>query len=305
MLTTLRYVPLRGWLSLAVGVVGAAVLAFDVLSWAAQPRFVEVPGIRVSRVPAAALALDKAGIRWRAADSGAAVRVEAARVPEALAALEREGVGLSRMRRSGAAPELTEQERAERDVERQLNAFLATTVGSERAFASVALTLNRDNVVERRVRYGREGAVLVRQRERWRLRGTFRNGDGAYDDTEWGVDRTVQKVRFAPGVVERLSIALVVDRRLRGRDVRQLRRAVASAAGVNARRGDRVRVSRVPLSAARGGARDRATMRALDARDVAFAILALGIIGFLISTHLSLRRARRIAGEARAVLPIQ
>lgn len=46
-------------------------------------------------------------------------------------------------------------------------------------------------------------------------------------------------------------------------------------------------------------------MRALDARDVAFAILALGIIGFLISTHLSLRRARRIAGEARAVLPIQ
>jgi flagellar M-ring protein FliF len=69
------------------------------------------------------------------------------------------------------------------------------------------------------------------------------------ESTDYGVDKTVTRTKVAPGTVQRLNVALVVDKTVPAAEVNQLRAAVASAAGIDRQRGDTLAVSQVAFAA--------------------------------------------------------
>ena len=292
----MRHLPLRAWVALAVSFVGFALTTSEVLRLAVAPRYVPVALTELRGLPDATLALDRAGVRWRTGDGGTQLTVEAGRANEARRLLAAEGV-LARPRRSAmAAAEPGPEEQAERALTGRLNATLADTVGADRAFASVSVDLDRSTRRERRLRYGRRAAVLERDREQWRLRGDFANGDGLYDTTVFGRDQSVRTTRFATGRVARLSVGLIIDPRVSRRDARELRGAVRAAVGLDRARGDVLRVSRAPV-------RRRAADAAAASPDrvaalVPWAVLALGTLVFLVEIVRGLRRRGRAPAEA-------
>src|SRR5262249_59195064 len=64
-------------------------------------------------------------------------------------------------------------------------------------------------------------------------------------DTTYGVNKTVESKVVAPGAVQRLSIALVVDKSVPAAEVGSLRSSVAALAGVDRKRGDTISLARV------------------------------------------------------------
>jgi flagellar M-ring protein FliF len=84
-------------------------------------------------------------------------------------------------------------------------------------------------------------------------------GDGAYDyalneeTTEFGIDRVVVRTSEAPGAIERLSVAVVVDdgslTGLAPPDIAALDALVAAAIGADPNRNDTVEVSAIPFPA--------------------------------------------------------
>src|SRR3954447_6686693 len=66
--------------------------------------------------------------------------------------------------------------------------------------------------------------------------------------TDFGVDKTVQRTKVAPGQINRLSVGLVVDKWVPPAQVAQLKNAVSAAAGIDAKRGDFLNVSQVAFA---------------------------------------------------------
>ncbi len=77
-------------------------------------------------------------------------------------------------------------------------------------------------------------------------------GDSRYDreteNSEFGVDKEVTRTKIAPGTVKRQGVSLVLDDTVPPSAVPELRRAVESAAGIDAERGDTLAVSQIPFA---------------------------------------------------------
>jgi flagellar M-ring protein FliF len=174
-----------------------------------------------------------------------------------------------------ATTKLQAEQRYNQDLEARLGALLAGTVGADKARVQVASTLNVDKATERKLTYDRRGVPLRTSEETERLRGgnggraggaagTASNvpgyagaaggagGDSNYNrrsgETEFGVGRTVRDTEFAPGTVERQQVAVVLDQSVPPAVASQVQQAVASAAGIDAGRGDKITVSRVAFA---------------------------------------------------------
>lgn len=74
--------------------------------------------------------------------------------------------------------------------------------------------------------------------------GNYVNSDTAQDNA---LDRTVTQTHRAPGSVDRLSVAVVLDSNVAGVDVAEIESIVTQAAGLEVARGDTVAVSRLPF----------------------------------------------------------
>jgi flagellar M-ring protein FliF len=125
-------------------------------------------------------------------------------------------------------------------------------------------------------------------------------GEGTYerDDAtrEFGVDRTTTRVVQAPGTVQGLSVALVVDEGAAVADA-ELRNLVAAAAGIDENRGDAIAISRVATPPTEDLApADEGGFLANLQRIVALAMLALIAIGLFLMS-----RRRRDDEEDRVV----
>ncbi len=157
------------------------------------------------------------------------------------------------------------------DVQR----LLTSVLGAGRSSVVVRATLDFDEVATERERYEPDSAVALRESvttESFDGTGTPPGGtvgvDGApqppedaeaytYDRNEtvreYGVDRTVTREVSAPGVVEGLSAAVLVDDgSLTGAaapDAAEIERIVAAALGIDEARGDEVAVSLVAFPA--------------------------------------------------------
>jgi len=161
-----------------------------------------------------------------------------------------------------------------RAMEADLNALLTRTLGPGKGQVSVTADLNADKTKRDSVTYAKRGVPLKSQTETERLRGggattggtagTGSNiptysagaaGGGANsnyqretESTEFGVNKTVDSTEVAPGAVNKLNVALLVDKSVPPADFAAIQDAVTSAAGIDAERGDTIQAAQVPFA---------------------------------------------------------
>jgi flagellar M-ring protein FliF len=150
-------------------------------------------------------------------------------------------------------------------MESNLNALLEQTLGPGKAQVQVNADLNVDKTSEKELVYAKKGVALRTQKETEQLQGgaagaagtagtganipTYSaNGAGnggsgsnyrrSSGTTDWGVDKKVISRDVAPGAVNRLNLALVVDKSVPPAVVNSLKQTLATAAGLDAKRGD-------------------------------------------------------------------
>jgi len=157
----------------------------------------------------------------------------------------------------------------------QINALLTATLGPGKAIARVHADLNANQLSVDKVTYAKKGVPLTKQTTTESLNskggagatpaGTSTNTTPAYaatstggngksqykhqtNDTTFGVDKTVQRSVVAPGTINQLDLALVVDTSVPAAQVASLKASVASMAGFTPKRGDTFAVSRVAFA---------------------------------------------------------
>jgi flagellar M-ring protein FliF len=208
------------------------------------------------------------------------------------------------------------QARYEQQVESNINAMLLRTLGPGKAEVQVSADVNADEATKDQLVYGKS-TPLKQTAETEKLTGgaggagaagTAANipsyaqgaagGASKYNrtakTTDLGVDKTVTRTKVAPGGVNRLDVALVVDKSVPKNELAAIQAAVSGAAGVLPSRGDTIAVSQVafakPTAVTAPGGGPVGGM--LDYAKIGAAALAL--LGFL---FFSARQLRRREGE--------
>lgn len=217
------------------------------------------------------------------------------------------------------------------DLSSEINAMLTQTLGPNKAQARVQADLNVNQTSIDSVTYAKKGVPVSTSTDNETLASkggaapqtptgtssnvpsytapttTGTNGSSNYkhvtSTTQYGVDKTVQHTTVAPGTVNRLDVALLLDQSIPASQVAAIKASVASMAGLNAKRGDTITVSRfafakppaAPVVAAKKG--PLANPIGL-AKYVAIALAAL------IFLFLMRRGLRRREGEALAPEPV-
>jgi flagellar M-ring protein FliF len=158
----------------------------------------------------------------------------------------------------------------------QVNALLASTLGAGKAQARVHANLTLDQTQISKVTYGKKGVALQTQLDSETLgtkggtankaasgvsanvpsyAGAAQSASGGNSNyskksgsTTYGVDKTVEQTTVAPGAVERLDVALLVDSSVPAAQLTALKQAVGSAVGLDIKRGDTLAVSQVKFA---------------------------------------------------------
>jgi flagellar M-ring protein FliF len=165
--------------------------------------------------------------------------------------------------------------RYSRALEADLNALLTRTLGPGKGQVSVTADLNADQTKRDKVTYAKgEGTPLKTQTETERLRGGGATNGGAAgtannipqytgpaggggansnyqretENTEFGVNKTVDSTTVAPGAVNKLNVALLVDQSVPPEVFTSIQDTVSSAAGIDAERGDTIQAAQVPFA---------------------------------------------------------
>jgi flagellar M-ring protein FliF len=172
----------------------------------------------------------------------------------------------------GAVSKQAVQSRYEAQVEAGINALLIRTVGPGKAEVQVNADVNADEATKDELKYGKS-TPLKEITETEKLAGGAGGGAGAsgaagnipsyaqsaaaggksnYNRSsktkDFGVDKTVTRTKVAPGAVNRMNVALVVDKSVPKADLPAIRAAVAGAAGIVPARGDVLAVSQVAFA---------------------------------------------------------
>lgn len=210
-----------------------------------------------------------------------------------------------------------------------INAMLASTLGAGKAEARVHADLNVDQQTIDQVQYAKKGTPLTDQTQQESLKskgggtttpaGTATNtsttptytGAGANSSsdytsqsstTTYGVDKTVSHTTVAPGAVNRLDVALLVDKTVPAAQVAALQKSVASMAGIDTKRGDTLAVSRVTFAkqtaaaAAKGGPLAMLG-NPLQAAKIALGLLAAAVFLFVVRRGIRRRESEGVAPE--------
>ncbi len=157
-----------------------------------------------------------------------------------------------------------------------IQAMLDSTLGAGKAQARVHADLNVDQTTIDQVTYAKKGTPLQAQTSQENL--TSKGGAAAVpagtasnttttpsyattggansssnyknqtSNTSYGVDKTVQRTTVAPGAVNRLDVALLVDASVPKKTVASLKQSVASLAGIDTKRGDTLAVSQIAFA---------------------------------------------------------
>jgi flagellar M-ring protein FliF len=210
-----------------------------------------------------------------------------------------------------------------------LTAMLARTVGPDKAQVQVHADLDANEATREELTYGRRGVALQSKTERESLRGGGGGSGGAAgtganapayaqpgasgrsdyrrdtaDDT-FGVDKTVTRTRIAPGAIVGQQVSVLLDRSVPASTVPQIRAAVASAAGIDARRGDVLTVGQVAF--ARPPAAPAPSPVATYGGYLKFVFVGIAALGFLlfVTRQLKRREQETLAGEPTWLSEIQ
>jgi len=164
--------------------------------------------------------------------------------------------------------------RYSRAMEADLNALLVRTLGPGKAQVSVTADLNADKTTLDEVTYDKKGVPLTKQTETEKLdggsattggtAGTGSNiptyaapaggggGNSKYqresENTNYGVGKKVARTEVAPGAINKMNVALLVDKSVPAADFQAVQQAVTSAAGIDTTRGDTIQAAQVPFA---------------------------------------------------------
>src|SRR3954451_18161059 len=175
----------------------------------------------------------------------------------------------------GGTPSKTSAEaRYDAQLSSQLNAIIARTVGPDKAQVRVKSDLNVDSTTKDELQYDKTGTPLETTKDTETLKGNGAAAGGAAGSksniptyaasgagaggnsnyksdkgsTKFGVGKVVTHTKVAPGAVQRLDVALMVDPSIPPKTAKALQQAVSSAAGINSQRGDTITLSSVPFA---------------------------------------------------------
>jgi flagellar M-ring protein FliF len=161
----------------------------------------------------------------------------------------------------------------------QINALLSATLGPGKAIARVHADLNVDETTVDKVTYAKKGTPLTQDTGNESLKskgggaaavpsGTNANTTPSYAGTStggaksqsqythntrtatYGVDKTIQRSVVAPGKINKIDLALVVDKSVPAAQVASLKKSVAGMAGITPARGDTFAVSQIAFAKA-------------------------------------------------------
>jgi flagellar M-ring protein FliF len=154
--------------------------------------------------------------------------------------------------------------RFDRNLESSLNAMLSRTLGPNKASVTVNADLNVDKTTQKALTYAKKGVPLTTSSQTEKLKGgsataggaagtstnipTYSTGSGtgaansnyqsSKKDTTWGVDKTVTSKDIASGAINKLNVALIVDKSVPAATLASLKTTLAAAAGLDPKRGD-------------------------------------------------------------------
>ena len=220
----------------------------------------------------------------------------------------------------------TVQARYEAQVEAGLAALLTRTVGPGKAEVQVSADVNADEATKDELKYAKKGTPLKETVESEKLAGSAggggaggaggasgttanvpgytqaasgAGGGNGYNrtssTTQYGVDKTVVRTKVAPGAVNKLNVALIVDTSVPAKEIPALQKAVSSAAGIDLARGDTIAVSQIAFAkAAKGGDVPGLAPAAGMIGYAKYGAAGLGLLGFM---FFSARHLRRREGE--------
>jgi flagellar M-ring protein FliF len=210
------------------------------------------------------------------------------------------------------------------ELESSLNALLMRTVGPDKAQVKVKADLDVDQVKEKQLRFARRGTPAEEVVETEELEGqgagaagagtranipTYQAAGGAggasnYNKesrtTKFNVDRTVTDSVRAPGTVNRLDVALVLDNKFKPAERAELEKAIAGAAGIQRDRGDTITTSQLAFAKAPETKEASTGPVPAGTADVAkYAGLGLASLIFLffVGRHLRKREDEALMGE--------
>jgi flagellar M-ring protein FliF len=202
-----------------------------------------------------------------------------------------------------------------------LNAMLTQTLGPGKGQVQVHSDLNVDQTTRDSLTYAKKGVALKTHDEKETLAGGSGGGGTAgagsnipqysagagggagsnykhnTKDTDWGVNKTVEHTKVAPGQVNKLDVAVLVDKTVPPASLQQLQSALASAAGINPKRGDTISVSQVAFAKQPVAKAPGMTGNMIGyAKYVALGIALLAFF-FFMSRHLRKRESEALMGE--------
>jgi flagellar M-ring protein FliF len=175
----------------------------------------------------------------------------------------------------GGVSKQTVQARYESQVEAGLGALLTRTVGPGKAEVKVSADVNADQATKDELLYAKKGTPLKETIENEKLAGPAAGAGGVSgttgnvpgytqgaagaagagqgynrksSTTQYGVDKTVVRTKVAPGAVNKLNVALIVDKSVPAAELPALQKAIASAAGIDPVRGDTLAVSQIAFA---------------------------------------------------------
>jgi flagellar M-ring protein FliF len=164
------------------------------------------------------------------------------------------------------------EERYDDDMEANLDAMLAQTLGPGKAEVQVNASLNTNQTTQESLTYGKAGVPLQQTKNLETLAG---NGSGAGGGTTGtanipayaqtgasgksnykhevgsstlGVDKTVTHSTIAPGAVESQHVAVLLDHTVPATSVPAIKEAVTNAAGIQAKRGDTISIGQMAFA---------------------------------------------------------
>ena len=175
----------------------------------------------------------------------------------------------------GATKQATEASYA-RQVESKLNAMLASTLGPGKAQVQVTADMNVDKTNLKELTYGKTGVPTETTSDVEKLKGTgttsggtagtgsnvptYSNnaaagsGNSNYSHTvksaKQAIDKKITTTDVAPGAINKLSVALLVDKSIPGAQLTALKQTVSAAAGLQTARGDTIVASQMAFAKA-------------------------------------------------------
>jgi flagellar M-ring protein FliF len=176
---------------------------------------------------------------------------------------------------AGGSTKQSLEAKYDENMETRLDALLARTIGPEKGRVQVQAELNADQTTQSKLTYAKGGTPLQSQTESESLKGSnaaaaggaagtagnipsYAGGEGNSggpsnykrnrDETQFGVDKTIEHKKVAPGTVEHQHVALIVDKSVPAGEVSSLESAVKAAAGIEPKRGDTITTSRIAFA---------------------------------------------------------